>query len=272
MTWASDDLLSELDDNKEKGGRGASETAHRRGKLPGLAEAERLRFLLAPGRSQLAASLPFESCRPSPPSPPSHTMLVWWGGRLYYSDALVWLAAGGIAASAPLAWTAGVWPEECLSVAGLQVLDWCLSATVLHCIVGAWLRWSLLPGWAAGRPSLYVLRATSALVGSASLLWLVATLVPRAVLGVSALLSVSLSLSGACWSAALWLQLQECGLAAALPPSLRAALLHTPPLELLGRDAPLAQAVARALQLTGVLLVPEADRGAALQRPTAPRS
>ena len=195
-------------------------------------------------------------------------MLVWWGGRLYYSDALVWLAAGSIAASAPLAWTAGVWPEECLGVAGLQVLDWCLSATVLHCIVGAWLRWSLLPGWAAGRPSLYVLRATSALVGSASLLWLVATLVPRAVLGVSALLSVSLSLSGACWSAALWLQLQECGLAAALPPSLRAALLHTPPLELLGRDAPLAQAVARALQLTGVLLVPEADRGAALQRPS----
>ena len=54
--------------------------------------------------------------------------------------------------------------------------------------------------------------------------------------------------------------------------ALRAALLHTPPLELLGRDAPLAQAVARALQLTGVLLVPEADRGAALQRPTAPRS
>lgn len=168
-------------------------------------------------------------------------MLLYWDGRLFYSDALVWLSAVSLALAVPAAWATSAYLPYCPSDDALRVADFGLAAVLLNSVVVPWLRWSVLPGWVAGRPALYALRATSALVGVASLLWLTAELVPRQVLAVAALCSACASYNAACWSAALWLRLQGAGLGELLPPNLRDVLLRTPPIELLGTDAPLAQ-------------------------------
>jgi hypothetical protein len=192
-------------------------------------------------------------------------MLIYWDGRLFYSDALVWAAAGSLVLIAPCflvlhAWPS-LWPDESV----LQALDFVLSAVALNGVLGAWLRWSLLPGWVADRLALYALRATSAVVGSVSLVWLLVQIMPRHILAGTALFSTCLSYNSACWSAAVWLYLQDRGLAILLPQSVRNVLLSTPPIELLVPDASL-QILSRFWQLLGVLLIPRADRPAALER------
>jgi len=191
-------------------------------------------------------------------------MIIYWDGRLYYSDAVVWAAAGSLVLAVPAAWALhsrpSLWPSEQV----LGALDLGLAAVVFNAVLGAWLRWSLLPGWVAGRPALYALRATSALIGSASLIWLAVQLMPRQILAVAALCSLCISYNAASWSAALWLHLQDHGLGDMLPATVRDLLLHTPPLELLGTDAPTV--VSRCWQMVGLLLVPHADRPAALSR------
>jgi len=194
------------------------------------------------------------------------SMLVYWDGRLFYSDALVWAAAGSLALLVPCSLALRAWPSLWPSEPVLQALDFVLSSVALNGILGAWLRWSLLPGWVADRPALYALRATSAVVGSASLVWLLVQMMPRHILAGTALLSTCISYNSACWSAALWLYLQDRGLAVLLPQPVRNILLSTPPIELLVPDASLTQIVSRFWQLLGVLLIPRADRPAALDR------
>lgn len=200
----------------------------------------------------------------APGSPPA--MLIYWDGRLFYSDALVWAAAGSLASIVPCALALRAWPSLWPSEPVLQALDFVLSALALNGVLGAWLRWSLLPGWVADRPALYALRATSAIVGSASLVWLLVQMMPRHILAATALFSACVSYNSACWSAAVWLHLQDRGLAFLLPQPVRDVLLSTPPIELLIPDASLTQMVSRFWQLLGVLLIPRADRPAALER------
>jgi hypothetical protein len=193
-------------------------------------------------------------------------MLLYWDGRLFYSDALVWAAVGSLASIVPCFLALRAWPSLLPSEPVLQALDFVLSAVALNSVLGAWLRWSLLPGWVADRPALYALRATSALVGSASLVWLLVQTMPRHLLAGTALFSTCLSYNSACWSAALWLYLQDRGLAILLPQPVRDILLTTPPIELLIPEASLTQILSRFWQLVGLLLIPRADRPAALER------
>ena len=193
-------------------------------------------------------------------------MLLYWDGRLFYSDGLVWASAASLLFVGPAGLALLLFPTFLPPERLLAPADYALSALVLNGVLGAWLRWSLLPGWVAGRPALYVLRVLSALVGSATLVWLLVQMIPRHILAGSALLSVCISYNSACWSAAIWLNFQDHGLGQLLPHGLHDVLFSTPPIEMLSTGMSLSQMISRFWQLMGVLVVPRADRPAALAR------
>jgi len=252
-------------------------------------------------------------------------MLMYWHGRLYYSDTLVYLATVSIIVIAPIVLALGLHHTDaplessrhessicmdrpdpfdmpgmeqhsCAQQAGVSLLhacpnpatqpqlaestprgfgtllDWLLASTLLTGMLVPWLRWNLLPGWTAGRRSLYALRSASAVVTATALVALVALSVPRNVLLLGTLLCVATTVNGASWLASLWLRLQRDGAARLLPKSVVQVLLHTPPIDLLGKDAPLVLFLTRWWQLCGILLLREDERAEAMTLiPTALR-
>ena len=189
-------------------------------------------------------------------------MLVIWNGNLYYSDAAVWAVATA-ALLAPLA-LLHLWHNEPPCESFLAAMDWLSATILLNGVLVPWLTWNLLPGWSAGRRSLYALRGLTAFVAATALTALCVQLLPRPVLFLAAVIVVAVAINVSCWAASLWLRLQNTGLVAALPSPVRELLQRTPLVDVFGGDAPLARVIVIWWQLCAVLLLPADDRRHAL--------
>lgn len=192
-------------------------------------------------------------------------MLIYWSGRLFYSETLVWLTALALAASPVAAWYAWdverLLPPELPLELLLPAIDWSMATALVGGVTLPWLRACFLT---SGRLALYLLRCASAVLAAAALAALCVEVMPRRVLALSLVVYIAISLNLSCWTAELWLYLQNGGLGGLLPGALRRALFATRPIEVLA-TARLDVVIARYFQLCALLLLPADERADAVR-------
>lgn len=186
-------------------------------------------------------------------------------GRLYYSARLTWLFASAMSLALPAGFALAFlyWPQLDILLASQpllsSLLDHWLSATLLSGALWHFVTYSMTPGFLTdGRPELFVLRASSALVAALGAINLVTQLLPRPVLAASTVLYIGFSINCSCWWSAIILELQSDGLVSLLPSSLIHLLMHERPVDWLRRDF-FSTVVLRCRQLLPIMMLPEED-------------
>ena len=204
-------------------------------------------------------------------------MLFYLSGELRYSATAVWLTTAALLLAAPMCCqivlVMNLEGGSCTDGSLLSslppsigfLLDYALSATLLSNFL-----WMLSFNFATGnlptgRAELLVLRGVSAVLAACGAISLVAHVVPRPVLAASAAFYVGLSVNVSCWWTAVWLRLQQGGLAELLPPSLVHLLVHERPIDWLRRDM-LGTLVGYCRELLPLLMLPEEDMHHGLAR------